>query len=356
MEKIISCEEKNNSSSESIFHKLHWKQRHSGAFKLSLADTALGKKSQESQTGTRKLSTEKEKITTKVIDNSEKYKVDMIVMTEWGIGKIISINEGGIAIVKIEGSEVEFPLMSLNTSLTVYCCILCKDSSNWIEIKVEFDFAVYALKKKIALMLRCHPSQVILIHGGRKVDKNVNIFELGIYEKDVFLAIIKDPQELSVMRSKSIKTSTKQPIYNAIRVKVNQDIILTALGLFKNNMSDVYYDMLIFEEDQNNNLKLVYSEKKILVKSEGVKENTVFKHKISNIELKENVNYQIHQYLNQADSNQNLGVKCNEEVVEKFTQITFQFSNCKIQGRTNSTDTEEGMIPMIYFYIKTENQ
>jgi hypothetical protein len=293
-----------------------------------------------------------------IIDNSERYKPDMLVMTEWGIGKIANINpESQIGVVKIEGNEVEFPLSTLNTALTIYLCILCRDSTMWAEVKIGFDYTTNLLKKKICSFVKCHQSQIVLIHSGQKIDKNQNIFELGVYEKDVFLAVIKDPQELFILRTKTIKTTNKQPLFNAISFKTNQDIVLTGIGFYRNNNIDVSFDLLIYEENPvlSSSIKLVYSNKKILVKCEGAKENEIYKHKINHLEIKENVQYQIHQYLSSTDSNQNIGFKCLETVEEKNTLISFTFYNCLIQGRSNSTTVEEGMIPIIYFYIKTEN-
>ena len=113
-----------------------------------------------------------------------------------------------------------------------------------------------------------------------------------------------------------------------------------------------FYHLIIFEEEANGNLKLVYTEKKILVKS-GTNESPIYKHKISILDLKQNVFYQIHQYIDSTDSNQNISVKCAEEISEKHTGVTFTFSNCKISGKTNSSDIEEGLIPSLYFYVKS---
>ena len=184
----------------------------------------------------------------------------------------------------------------------------------------------------------------------------MNIFDLGVYEKDTFLAIIKDTQEFQVLRCKNYKASNKQNAYNAIRIKVNHDIILTGIGFMKNNCSDVNYQLIIFEEEANQNLKLLYSEKQITIKCINSKdENPIYKHKIAGFEIKKNSFYQIHQYLNRTDNNQNIGVKSVEDVEEKNTGIVFSFSNCQILGRENNTNVEEGMIPSIYYFVTSEN-
>jgi hypothetical protein len=341
------------SEDRNIFKKISWRQKQNGEFKIEKRDNNpnhinLARKLSVNQT------TPSAK-QMKVLNNNQKFKIGMSVMTEWGVGKILNIMEGDIALCSIEGSDIEFPLGSLITSLSVFICILCKDSSNWAEAKIGFDFSVNNLKQKISKMIKCHPSQIVIVHNGSKVIKNTNIFDLGVYEKDVFLAIIKDPTELSILRCKNHKTTNKNPVYNAIKLRVTSDIVLTGMGLYKNNNIDLDYQILIFEEEKNSNLKLIYSEKKIIVKSEGSNESEIYKHKISNLDLKEGVMYQIHQYLDNTNNNQNIGVKCQEEVFEKNTDIKFEFFNCKIQGRTNATDIEQGMIPCIYFYTKTEN-
>ncbi len=290
-----------------------------------------------------------------IIDNTEKYKTDMTVMTEWGVGKILSINpETSIAMVKIEGSEVEFPLLSLNTAITIYFCVLSAGSDCWCEMKVSFDYTSQDLKSKLSAYLKCHSSQIVLIHNGMKIQKSDNIFELGVYERDVFLAVVKDTQELYINRSKGIKTTASLSQFNAVRVSVNEDIILSAVGLYKNNYQDVYYQLLIFEEDKRRGLKLVYSEKKIPVKCDDVKEDPMYKHRISNFEIKSSVKYQIHQYLSSVDGNQISGSDCHEKVKEENSGIMFRFENCSIQGRVNSSDVEQGMMPMIYFYVKEQ--
>lgn len=332
----------------SIFTKFSWKQKSGGEYNLSFIEPV---------TSERKISINlpqqnKSEGAMQIIDNTEKFKPQMVVMTEWGIGTIDSISSEGIAVIKIEGSEVEFPLSGLNTCLTVYLCILQKENCIWAEVKLGFDCSVYGLKKRVAQLIKCNPSQIVIVHGGKKIETNVGVFELGVYEKDVFLAVVKDPKEYFITRSKNHKTSNRNLSYNAIAFKINEDIILTGIGLFKNNNIDIIYNLLIFQEESNSNLKLVYTEKKVLVKTDK-KENSIFKHKIANLDLKKDTLYQIHQYIESSDINQNIGVKCSDEVSEKHTNVTFTFFNCKISGKTNSTDIEEGLVPSLYFYVKS---
>ena len=347
---IISNDLGNNKYTK---NKLKWRQNSNGEYILHKYTEDITEKS-----NARKLSTQLTKINNadvkKIIDNTEKFKLDMVVMTEWGLGKILNI-DGGVALVKIEGTEIEFPLFNLNTSITIYLCILMRDGTSWAEIKVPFDYFVKDLKIKIARITKCHNSQVILVHNGAKIEKNLNIFDLGVYERDTFMAIIKDPQEYQMIRSKNFKMSNKQCIYNAIRIKVSQDILVTGIGLLKNNLSDLVYQLMIFEEEPNSNMKLIFSQKQIIVKCASNKEEVpIYIHKISNLSIKKDNFYEIHQYLNKVDNNQYIGVKCQVEIADKSTGVDFCFSNCQIPGRENHSNIEEGLIPSIYYCVTSE--
>jgi len=332
-------------SKDSIFKKFQWKQYPSGNYQLTSVI-------QTKKHNTTSLIQIPKPIS--VIDNTEKYKIGNTVMTDWGIGIIKLINDNNTAMVNIESNEVEFPLINLSTFFTIFFCVLKNDSCSWLELKINLDCLVNGLKEKLGNVIECHPSQIVLIHGGNKIDKNCNIFELGAYERDVFLAVIKDVQELVVSRFKRNKMTSMPTLYNAIKIKTSEDIIITGLGLYQNCSSDIYYDLLIFEEDSNQNLKLVYSEKKIRVKMALANEKSIEKHKISNIEFKGNVFYQIHQYLNLIDTNQLSASSCLEQVHETKSGVVFNFSSCSIQGRANSSNVDEGLIPEIYFHVKTK--
>ena len=136
----------------------------------------------------------------KILNNTERIKQETFVMTEWGIGKVTKIVDD-IATVLIEGNPVEFHKETLTTSLPIYLCILCKDNTYWIDLIIEFFYNISILKSKIAQFMKCHHSQIIIIHKGVKVDKkNLSLMEMGIYERDILLVVIKDPQELNIIR------------------------------------------------------------------------------------------------------------------------------------------------------------
>jgi len=289
-----------------------------------------------------------------ILDNLERFKTDMEVMTAWGLGKIINKTETGLFRIKIESTEVEFSPEDIKLNYSVYCCILCKDHTYWAEIKMDFNMSLGAFKKRISTFIKCHPSQIVIIYNGNKLENIKNLEELGLYDKCTFLVAIKDPHELSILRTRNVKTSSKSMEYNAIKFSVNQDIMLTGIGFYKNKLIDVFYDLFVFEECVDIDNKLILSEKKIFVQKDEFEENEVYKHKINLIELKENVVYQIHQYLHHSDNNQFIGIKGIPNIEEKNTFISFKFFNCDIPGKSNSTDVDEGMIPLLYFFVKTE--
>lgn len=326
---------------EEARHKFVWKQDKYGNWILD--KTTVGKKPHE------KL--EKSDL----IDNSVSLKLDSLVMTEWGVGKVTNSKlEDGTVQVKIEENQLAFSPESIKVNLDIYLCILCKDSSYWVDMKIDFGFTIQSLKQKISQFIKCHPSQIVIIHSGAKVDKkNQSLVDIGVYEKDVFLIAIKDPQELSIFRCKSSKLINKNVSYNALKFSASQDIIFSAIGFYKNKGVDLYYDLYLYEE-QSQGLKMIYSEKKILVKKDEFEENEIYKYKINNIEIKENTLYQIHQYLNTAENNQFIGTKGSESMEEKTTLITLKFFNCEIPGKENSSDLDEGMIPAFYFFVKTD--
>jgi len=353
METITSCLQ----GSRDVWNKLKWSKNLKGQNYLSKdSSDMLDKAPRKTSIEVVKYCHPDENVI-KVIDNEEQFKSGMVVMTEWGLGTIVKISEE-IASVKIEGTDVDFPLISLNTMISIYLCIVTKDTTTWAEVKLPFDYLINDLKIKVARIINSHQSQVLLVHNGAKIEKNVNVFELGIYERDTFLAIIKDPQEFKIFRSlNNYRTAKNENSHHAIRLKVNQNIIITAIGLLKNYFSHVTYQIIVFEEEKNNsNLKLVFSDKQINVNCMSSKEdNLIHKHLITNLEIRKDVYYQIHQNVNKTDINQSICVKCNETIEDKLSGVLFNFSNCEIIGKENSTSTEEGMIPSIYYTVTSEN-
>ena len=136
----------------------------------------------------------------RVLDNTERIKLDGFVMTEWGVGKVKKI-ENGIVTVIIEGNPIDLSKDNISTYLPVYLCILSKDITYWVSIKIEFHYTIGYLKTKIAQFMKCHHSQIVIVHNGAKIDKKgLSLFDMGIYENDVILVAIKDPQELMIVR------------------------------------------------------------------------------------------------------------------------------------------------------------
>jgi hypothetical protein len=136
----------------------------------------------------------------KVLDNTERIKPEGFVMTEWGVGRVKKIENGKVT-VTIEGNPVEFSKETISTHTPVYLCILSKDVTYWVSLKIEYFYTIAVLKSKIAQFMKCHHSQIVIVHNGAKVDKKgLSLIEMGIYENVVILVVIKDPQELMIVR------------------------------------------------------------------------------------------------------------------------------------------------------------
>ena len=57
-----------------------------------------------------------------ILDITDNFKVDMIVPSDWGEGKVVSVDKVNKKVVlKIEGVEKEFSMLELITS--IYCSI-----------------------------------------------------------------------------------------------------------------------------------------------------------------------------------------------------------------------------------------
>lgn len=335
---------------ENIFAKFRWLQDSTGSYKLISMDEA----NKDVKTQTRSRSESKDLKEDNVIDNTKRFKENMSVMTEWGVGNITKLDaEMTKATIKIEGTELEFPLTAVRTELNIYCCILNKEGTQWAEVKLNFDATTLMIKKKIASLCNCHHSQVVLVHNGSKIKRNLTISELGLYEREILLCVIKDPIEHSIIRCSSYITSPRHAGINSIRCLFTDIVYMTGLGFLKNNCIAVYYDLFIYEENQTTyHLNLIYSEKRILV--DPSIEGNVYKHTLPEIPLKKNTWYEFQQFLHSSDNNQVIGMKCIEEYTDNILDIQVKFANSKASKGHNCTDVNEGMIPAFYFCMKNE--
>lgn len=301
------------------------------------------------------------------IDLSEKIKKDAIVNTEWGPGKIISVDKANQTCkIKIENEELSFPLMSVNPSLNIYACIIDKSKTNWAMLKVTFQDTSLSIKQKIAKMYQVHHSQIILIHGGVVISDNKGVFDIGLFETDDLLIVIKDKKEFAFKRFRNVKIINQNSGYNSIFIKANDNIILTGVGFFKNTNSDVYYELIIKDSEKN----VLYTAQNILVKKPGKSIDTnsidklIVKYKLGEeVVFDKDKVYEIQQNLNiysGISSNQGLHSQCiGYQTVDGYNpenglKITFieSTNSTNENGKENMTSVTLGMIPALYYTFK----
>jgi len=291
----------------------------------------------------------------RIFDNTDKLKVDKYVITEWGLGKIVK-KENQIVTVDIYGNPAEFPESSIKLNYSITVLVLINETSFLLDIKVDSSTSIKKFKKKIAEIVNSHSSLIVLVHGGRKVEDEKSILELGIYDKDSFMAVVKDPAETFVSRGGNVILNAKYSNnFNAIKFKCDEDIILTGLGLFRNEAADVYYDLLIHEEREGIP-HLIFNEKKILVLRKNKEGDEIFKYAISHINIKKNRVYQIHQNIIGSDiSSQYSGTGFIKEIESRKSGIKFSFFDCNLTSKINGTSIDRGLVPSIYYKINTED-
>ena len=134
------------------------------------------------------------------IENFEKFRVGTVVSCCWGEGKITNIKANGMAEVRIEGNEIELPLSELNPYLRLYFYILKAEGSVWADMQFDWSDTSLQIKLKVADVVACHPSQVVLIHNGKKIADDFVLMNSNTYEKDRFLVVINDPVEFTLKR------------------------------------------------------------------------------------------------------------------------------------------------------------
>jgi len=290
----------------------------------------------------------------RIRDNTDKMQLEKYVITEWGLGKIVK-KENQIVTVDIYGNPAEFPesAIKLNYSLTVL--VLIGESSLLLDLKVDSSTTISKFKKKIAEIINSHSSLIVLVHAGRKVEHEKSILELGIYDKDSFMAVVKDASETLVSRMGNLFLNSKfSNTFNALRFKCDEDIVLTGLGLYRNDASDVYYDLLVYEENENVP-HLIFNEKKVMVLRKDKEGEEVFKHAISNLSIRKNRVYQVHQNILNTDlSSQYSGIGFAKEVESQNSKIKFSFLDCNLTSKINGTNVERGLVPALYYIIKTD--
>ena len=131
------------------------------------------------------------------MDSSDNFQIDTIVSTDWGPGKIVSVNKiEKKVIVKIEGEEKEFNMHDLRTTSQILIMIFFKNL-NFIDKKLMFSTIISAgetildIKKKIANILGTRDNCVTLVLGGEKLtNNNKRCSEIRFYQQDIMLAVV----------------------------------------------------------------------------------------------------------------------------------------------------------------------
>ena len=132
-----------------------------------------------------------------ILDLTDPFRVDMLVSSDWGPGKIISINRTNKTItLDIEGTEKEMGFLDIRPYFQIYLHVYYKDL-NLIDKKVVIcanifmDDTVEKLKKKIAALFLTNYNKVLIIHNGRKLSNDSQkLSGCSIYAKEVILVVI----------------------------------------------------------------------------------------------------------------------------------------------------------------------
>ena len=132
-----------------------------------------------------------------ILDLSQPFKVDMWVSSDWGPGKVVSVNKATKKVVlKIEGVDQEFDMFGLHPFLQVYMHVYFKqkelnDKKILLSFNLSLDDTFGKIKKRIANIFKTNPSQVIITHGGEKLsNNNQKVSDCGIYIQDSLLVVI----------------------------------------------------------------------------------------------------------------------------------------------------------------------
>ena len=133
----------------------------------------------------------------KILDFTENFKVDMMINSDWGPGKVVSVNKATKKVVlKIEGTEHTFDMFELRPSLQVNILVHFKDKDMrdrrvFLNDNIFLDDKISKIKKKIAGIFKADENKVIIIHRGEKItNNNQKISERGIFAQDNILVVI----------------------------------------------------------------------------------------------------------------------------------------------------------------------
>ncbi len=132
-----------------------------------------------------------------ILDLSDSFKIGMIISSDWGPGKVVSVEKAtGKVVLEIEGSEKEFDIFELRPFLQVYIHVYFKD----LELKDKriilsanllMSDTIGKIKKTIAGMFNTDEKNVIIVHKGEKItNNNKKVSECGLFVLDNLLVVI----------------------------------------------------------------------------------------------------------------------------------------------------------------------
>lgn len=342
-------------SKKIVFQK--WHKNDDGIYYLSNNENSKNKEKNES-----KEDNEKNSKKVNILELCDEYKSGMFVMTEWGPGKISSVNlEEKTCKVKIEDQECPFPFDTIKTSLNLCVCIVDKIKTYWGLINIQFTDTVKSLRIKIGNILNVHFSQVIIVKGGQKLKNNdSSILDLDFFEKDKILVVIKDETEKRFFRFKTDKTLNLNSGFNSISIKASDDIFITGFDLYKNSQKDIIYEIKIFDYKKN----IIFDEKNIIVEKFDKKdfslkykkyelENFIFIKKNTNYEIQQIITYEgLHDKVKFYLKDQIIGNSLDNEKSWDHTIISVSEVNSKENKQKNMTSVYQGLIPSFYYSFK----
>ena len=130
-----------------------------------------------------------EKKTGNIVDFSDQFQIGITVATDWGPGKIISINKQEKKVrLKIFDQEQVFNMHELRVNNQIIVHIYFKDM-NLIDKKIMYLMTLSAsdtildMKKKIAKILGTSEDRVTLIQENNKITTdNKKFSEIGFYD------------------------------------------------------------------------------------------------------------------------------------------------------------------------------
>ena len=132
-----------------------------------------------------------------VLDISDNFKVDMLVPSDWGEGKVVSVDKATKKVVlKIEGVEKEFSMFELRPYIIVYTHIYLKDKNGIdkriiLSLNLLMDDTIGKIKKKIAGIFNVDEKNIIIVHEFLKLtNNNQKVSELHLFDKNGLLVII----------------------------------------------------------------------------------------------------------------------------------------------------------------------